>query len=96
MIDYNLDELERLEKAATPGEWRAEYDDLTEEWFAIPSAVCGYGLNHANDVKFAAAARNALPAMIRDLRELELRRKGEWICPRCFLRQGDQHPKGDF
>ena len=38
---------------------------------------------------------------LRDLcreleRELEQIKRNEYICPRCLLRQGDTHPKGDF
>jgi hypothetical protein len=30
------------------------------------------------------------------IRELQERRKGEYICPKCQLRQDDAHEKGDF
>lgn len=46
--------------------------------------------------KYIDKALIALPAMLADLRELELRRKGEWICPRCHLRQDNQYPKAEF
>lgn len=86
MID--LDELERLEKAATPGPWHAQgirmldfgpgvdfepTSDLAEAVHAdirSSESHCSVA-EHVEDIPSAvliAAARNAMPALIRELR----------------------------
>ena len=84
-----LDELERLEKAATPGDWvyrhleihpdiRSKDDNAPDAWNEVHrvnddpyKSICGlastrgaYELEEANG-QFIAAARNALPTLLR-------------------------------
>lgn len=63
----DLDELERLEKAATPGPWKRSI---------VPSIRGVWGTNHRHigalrrdDETLCVAARNALPALLRAARE---------------------------
>lgn len=53
MID--LDELERLEKAATPGPWGFRTVDIADP-------------DHIPDAALIAAMRNALPELLRELK----------------------------
>lgn len=79
----DLDELEQLEKAASPGPWAVktsgEPSDFTHSW--VESAEEFYddngndghrvfGHRRAN-AEFAVAARNALPALLQRLRTAE-------------------------
>lgn len=80
-----LDELERLEKAATPGPWEAnaeatingepiEYRGYVEH---VNGTVFRPGVNNRlaeADAALIAAARNALPEMIKELRALRTER----------------------
>jgi hypothetical protein len=63
-----LDELERLEKAATAGPWQevAESGDWWVEG-AEGIGVCesNEAWNHQGDINLMVAARNALPALLR-------------------------------
>lgn len=56
----------------------------------------GIGEEQNHNARYVQALLAALPAMIADLRELELRREGEWICPRCQLRQDKKIPEAGF
>ena len=76
----DLDELDRLEKAATPGPWRIE-GPLFDEWIGrgdgtriVEGSVdCGDA-----DLALIVHTRNALPGLIRELREArELLRSAE-------------------
>lgn len=82
MSNYNLDELERQEKAATPGPWEWEVTgEYQASWLsgAGGSKVITAGrdedgepvmvFENENDAGLVVAARAALPAMIADLRE---------------------------
>lgn len=72
----NLDELERLERAATPGPW-ASFADTPEPLYGVASiagdrntAIIEICCEPAHDERSAdmaliAAARSALPALIR-------------------------------
>ena len=67
----NLDELERLHAAATPGEWRLVTD--TGEVFADNThraGVRGASPSSNADVHCAVATHNALPGLIAELRAL--------------------------
>ena len=76
-----LDELERLENAATPGEWSlegeitviADDEDGFKPWFVCEATSdCGYERDHAGDnAALIAASRNALPALLRLARVAE-------------------------
>lgn len=72
MTDEQLAELERLEQAATPGPWRVEYDvhgrlrrreTPSGRWEAL----------RVDDMRHAIRARNALPALIAEIRRLRAR-----------------------
>lgn len=92
MID--LDELERLANAATPGPWIEDYTDHRIPYPFIhgplskPKGQLGVQLVVANlpisgreihDMAFIAAARTAVPQLVARVRELEaLLRKAEW------------------
>lgn len=65
-----IDELEKLEKAATPGPWAEEEGDVMG-----PGDVNGYANWITSDAEQAdaaliAAARNALPELLRIVRHL--------------------------
>jgi len=91
----SIDELERLEKAATPGPWRFGLETETDEMaraivigrYVVSDApgktrnvmdsfeeveFSNFKVTHASasDMEFCAAARNALPALIAEVREL--------------------------
>lgn len=93
---FDIDEIERLLAAATPGEWKTEYDPIGDDDHAtaicLPRKVGGFGTflascqHNWNDAAYderriswkeatanaalIVAARNSLPAMITELREL--------------------------
>ena len=76
--ELNLDELERLERAATPGPWTSHRPGRYGEVLATESEWTNgyYGFLVAQscgplNAEFIVAARNALPALIRRIRELE-------------------------
>jgi hypothetical protein len=87
--ELRLDELERLEQAATPGPWETSECDCDRACKVNISDADGYGIAmcwpYANirtalkkdqcasqaDAALIVAARNALPALIRRIRELE-------------------------
>jgi hypothetical protein len=73
MTNEQLEGLERREQAATPGPWEAsvDYIETANETYGTP-ALCGPNdslLDADDDYSFAAVARNALPELIKDLRE---------------------------
>jgi hypothetical protein len=79
MTDEQLDELERLEQAATPGEWaegRYRLDaavwrvSARNDWLCAMAGPDGFAKERGKkDAAFIAAARNALQELIKDLRE---------------------------
>jgi len=64
MID--LDELERLEREATGGRW-SPYFCTVKGWMVL--GICADVM--PTDARLIAAARNALPALLARVRELE-------------------------
>lgn len=89
MTDEQLDELERLEQAATPRPWveigvddafcasrggilhASEVDNEWEEqhWIVVDEGPAPANWVPVDNDGFIAAARNALPELIKDLRE---------------------------
>ena len=78
-----LDDLERLEKAATPGPWRSEHDEGDEWWFGYsngPGEIDIFPEDEASEFKFPMGGeypneavlivtlRNRLPQILRALR----------------------------
>jgi len=70
MTERDLDELERLERAATPGPWFEV--KMGTVWLSVPMMA---GILAGSDAAFIASARNALPALIARVRELEVAAK---------------------
>ena len=76
-MTIDLDELERLEREATPGPWVAWRSEIfpgsDAKAYDEDSIVCCEGqegvARHAN-AALIVAARNALPELIRELKEL--------------------------
>ena len=73
MVD--IDKLEALEKAATPGPW--EVEGRGDAWIAAPHPKLGsvpivvpHVMQVADDLDFIAEARNAFPELVREVREL--------------------------
>jgi hypothetical protein len=65
-MTLDLDELERLEREATPGPW-----DMCR--FGPDVVVHGTGWSlYRHDREFVVAARNALPALLAELRALRV------------------------
>lgn len=84
MADLDLNELERLEKAATPGPWKWDSDQIKDDPMnRCRYRVCVVGKTvmqtyyssddvHAEaDATLTCALRNALPELLRRLREAE-------------------------
>jgi hypothetical protein len=86
MEKYDIDELERLEKAATK-DWSKSREDMDSYCYNPDSGsqecehvaylyrkpddrAAFYGEHNRDDLRLIVAARNALPAMIADLRKL--------------------------
>lgn len=67
---FDLDEIERLLAAATPGEWRpCELDQGVQIWCG--SNYIGETRDYTgDDAALIVAARNSLPAMLTEIREL--------------------------
>lgn len=66
-MSLDLDQLEKLGKAATQGPWACEGRAIVDQYFPVsePLALdC-----EANDAAFIVAARNNWQAMIDELRE---------------------------
>lgn len=85
MTDAELQRLERLEKAATPGPWTATshiggfgfsgpltFYSVTNEYSGKDSPIW---LESEDNVRFIAAARNALPELIAEIRRLRAERQ---------------------
>ena len=69
----NLDELERLYNAATPGPWRVLGTQGVAIWVADEILVGGNRLNHRDsraNTEFIVALVNAFPALLAELRAL--------------------------
>ncbi len=69
----DIERLEELEKKATPGEWSCRQSGMFEDSYSIEGIVRSH--NHTpyvrkDDAELIAAARNALPALIRDWKRL--------------------------
>ena len=80
MADIDLNELERLEKAATPGPWVWAEKNSIDFGYVGPNGerTVLFGEDHEGavhrddpDGKFLAALRNALPELLRRLRAAE-------------------------
>ena len=69
-MSYDLEELARLCAAATPGEWSVRFQAVR---CAGQSRDLG-GWLYSADAQLVVAARNALPALIARVRELEAER----------------------
>lgn len=76
MTPSEIDELERLEQAATPGEWEALDAEpispsfaIVTDMFPLSEAVCPAVLSK-QDADFIAALRNAAPSLLKMAREL--------------------------
>lgn len=65
--EYNLDELERLEKAATAGPWVNQHNTDGSIWDHKNTQVCTLSEfdERPEDFEAIAALRNAAPALIR-------------------------------
>ena len=68
MID--LDELERLAKAATPGPWCNDYEDIFKWTFMLTKKPIATAELPGN-ARYIVAACNAVPELIARVRELE-------------------------
>lgn len=80
MIDLN--ELERLMAEATPGPWEvSECDDLHAAGIHAAEEKHPFGTTSANEeARLIVAAVNALPNLIRELRELRADRvRRDWL-----------------
>lgn len=79
VTDEQIDELERLEREATPGYWSNTHDNCPRSngilcgsyWVVgnVGEGPCG-DIMSTLDARLIAAARNALPALLAELREL--------------------------
>lgn len=76
-MDYgtmiNLDDLEKLCNAATPGPWASDnYKSLPTVWYSEPHSgvaiACEVGNNR--DATFISVCRTAVPEMIAEIRAL--------------------------
>jgi hypothetical protein len=73
LTDEELAELERMEKAATPGFWnRRDIGDSIIEC-EDDTLLCTFPSEQGNEdsnAKFVALSRNALPSLLAEVREL--------------------------
>lgn len=61
----NLEDLENMEKAATPGPWAAETDDgIATVWYSEINSGVSVCDPNSQDARFIAAFRNAMPHLI--------------------------------
>lgn len=69
-MTIDIEELERLEREATPGPWRqdAYYPQLVAGMASVPGGVPYFA---PADAALIVAARNQLPALLARVRELE-------------------------
>jgi hypothetical protein len=75
MTDAELDALEKLAAAATPGPWTIQFTTMSTRVYGPPeSFVCGMPAiddpTVEPDAHFIAAAREAVPALIAEVRRL--------------------------
>ncbi len=81
----DLDALEAMEKAATPGPWISDAPGCVAKHYneggKSSAAICGRGFNPSKEdesnADLIAAARNALPALIRAARERDELRENQ-------------------
>lgn len=74
MVD--LDELERLEREATPGPWKiaiTKFPSGDSEWEYQLATERGHAATPYSDFALIVAARNALPDLIAELHTLRAR-----------------------
>lgn len=74
MDKIDLEELERLAKAATPGPWKHRTISKTATVIlAADTPLCAtkYSVNKDHDAAYIVAACNAVPSLIARVRELE-------------------------
>ena len=72
MDDDELDRLDALAQAATPGVWRVDvmfFDESPERTVEAESACVAEWVDDA-DAAFIAASRTAIPALIAEIRRL--------------------------
>jgi hypothetical protein len=79
MNPTDLDELERLAAAATPGPWEAirpriNIRIMAGDRYVLESGPCG--VRTEEDGQFIAAARAAVPALIAEVRRLRAQVEG--------------------
>lgn len=99
ITDEQIDELERLEREATPGYWSNTHDNCPRSngilcgsyWVVgnVGEGPCG-DIMSTLDARLIAAARNALPALLAELRELraykqQVERVKSCESPLCIL-----------
>lgn len=75
LTDEELEELERMEREATPGPWGYAGDGFTDDVFADAECVASLRVHQNGDrtaanARFFAASRNALPSLLAEVREL--------------------------
>lgn len=76
--EIDLDELERLAKAATPGPWDVSMKNLTiYDPFGDSVASTEQTHNQEANLHYIAVACNAVPGLIARIRELE--RQRDWL-----------------
>lgn len=68
LTDAEMDRLEGLHAAATPGQWESDvWGDVTANSEVGPVVISVF--SHRMNGELIAAARNALPALIAEVRE---------------------------
>ena len=93
-----VDELERLLAAATPGEWNIIAATFSDENGDVRYEVEGEGVKHIlkADAALIAAARNSLPAILTEIRELRAEnarlREANGILEDGLQEVGDDYP----
>lgn len=74
LTDEELAELEDIERRTTAGPWRRrDIGDETIESESTGALLCTFPFTHENDrgnAVFVATARNALPSLLAEVREL--------------------------
>lgn len=82
MTDEELDALEALDRAATPGPWTVKYEQFDDEPYVdeihgpdepsnpLIETDCGIYGPKKDDAECLVAARNALPRLIAEIRRL--------------------------
>ena len=74
MTDEELERLEKLASAATPGPW-APLPTGSKKWVSGPATEADWMFNRDADAAFIAAARDAVLALVAEVRRLSARRK---------------------